>query len=85
MWRTPTVCYLKLLMLMCVCMYLSRSTVYDSFWENPNMEGNTGFYFVRSSAKSIRLWTETLEACAKNPSLDGNVPALLYWWWLLLL
>jgi hypothetical protein len=48
------------------------STVYDSFWENPNMEGNTGFYFVRSSAKSIRLWTETLAACAKNPSLDDQ-------------
>jgi hypothetical protein len=35
------------------------------------MEGNTGFYFVRSNALTLKLWEDAFAAAPKSPKLDG--------------
>lgn len=32
-----------------------------NFWEK-EIEGNTGFYFVRSTPQTLKLWAKTIEA-----------------------
>jgi hypothetical protein len=40
------------------------------------VEGNTGFYFVRSNNKTIRLWEEAYEASMRNLHLDDQA---IFW------
>ena len=35
-------------------------------------EGNTGFYFVRSSPRTIKLWADAFAAVPKFPGLDDQ-------------
>jgi hypothetical protein len=34
-------------------------------YKNESQEGNTGFYYVRSSPKTIKLWGDSIEAAKK--------------------
>jgi hypothetical protein len=36
------------------------------------MEGNTGFYFVRSNALTLKLWEDAFAAAPKSPKLDDQ-------------
>lgn len=39
------------------------------------MEGNTGFYYVRSTPQTLQLWADAFAAAPKFPKLDGTFPA----------
>jgi len=43
-----------------------------TFRGSPKEEGNTGFYFVRSNARTIKLWQTAYEAVPHYPGLDDQ-------------
>lgn len=43
----------------------------STFWKTPDMEGNTGFYYVRSTPETMSLWAKTIAATSQYPKLDG--------------
>ena len=43
-----------------------------TFRGSPKEEGNTGFYYVRSNARTIKLWQTAYEAVPRYPGLDDQ-------------
>eukprot|EP00605_Chrysophyceae_sp_TOSAG23-4_P000317 GSChrysophyteH1.ASY1.ANO1.362.1 assembled CDS len=43
-----------------------------TFRGSPKEEGNTGFYYVRSNVRTIKLWRTAYEAVPKYPGLDDQ-------------
>ena len=51
---------------------LSGDGVFDPFL----MEGNTGFYYARSTSNNIKIWTEAIAAIPLYPGLDDQT---IFW------
>lgn len=49
----------------------SQTNTWD-FRRSNKEEGNTGFYFVRSNERTIKLWKDAYEAVPKFPGLDDQ-------------
>eukprot|EP00981_Chlorochromonas_danica_P008689 scaffold2270_cov242-Ochromonas_danica.AAC.3 len=45
-------------------------------WCRIKVEGNTGFYFVRSTNETIKLWADAFKAAPKYPRLDDQA---IFW------
>jgi hypothetical protein len=43
-----------------------------TFWGSMREEGNTGFYYVKSNRRTIRLWKTAYEAVPHHPGLDDQ-------------
>lgn len=44
--------------------YVDRDKYWDFFYRS-KYEGNTGFYFVRSNEKTMKLWADAYAAAPK--------------------
>lgn len=49
---------------------------WDNFFTSQKLEGNTGFYYVRSNEKTIKLWADAFAAAPKYPRLDDQA---IFW------
>jgi hypothetical protein len=49
-----------------------QSIVWWNFLNNPESEGNTGFYFIRSNPRTIKLFEDLLVAMVKTPEMDDQ-------------